>query len=160
MMSSIITTQEGSNIQIEQISTLISKKNSKILVLKTQLAQAYQGINNALGALDSLLTENTHLKDGNVDLKKKVVDLTHQMIDELVDVEAENSNWSNKFFYLEEKFNLLSYDNNILNEKLKVVSQTGHKGKVNRCDLQFELKSKLNLTTLLERDGELVRDLV
>lgn len=58
------------------------------------------------------------------------------MVDKLsIEVKAEKSNWSNKIFELEEKVHLLSCENNTLYEKLKVVFQTGHKGKGNGSDL-------------------------
>lgn len=135
----------------------------KLQLLETQLAQALQGTCQGTCASDSFLTENTQLKAKNADLKKKFVDVTQQMIDELF-IEVDKSNWLKKF-KLGKKVCLLSSENNTQNEKLKVVSQTGHKGKGHGSDLQFELevkinKPKLDLTTLLERNIKLERDLV
>lgn len=81
----------------------IAEKDSKIRVLKSQLSQDLQGTSIRPGVLESLI-ENTHPKAKNSNLKKKIIDLTQQMINELtVEFEAEKSNWSNNIFNLKKR---------------------------------------------------------
>lgn len=112
-------------------------------------------------SLNELRSLASVLIDAYCDLTKEKEPLN----DDLVEFENEKSVLFVQIVELEGKVTLLSYENNTLNDKLKVIPRADPKKKGKGSDLQFELetklnKSKLNLIASLERNKELERDLV